>query len=38
METDTTRRPRRSRRYSGWRARVATWLRAWAEILNPLEG
>jgi hypothetical protein len=31
------RRPRRSRRYSGFRARVATWLRRVADIINPLE-
>jgi len=34
---ENTRRPRRSRRYSGWRARAATWLRRLAEWLNPLE-
>jgi hypothetical protein len=33
----TTRRPRRSRRHSGWRARVAAWLRRVADIINPLE-
>lgn len=31
-----TRRTRRVRQYTGWRARLASWLRRLADLLNPL--
>jgi hypothetical protein len=35
--TKLARRPRRNRRHAGWRARLATWLRRLADLVNPLE-